>query len=60
VRNLQGAREVGDEDDARLERGDEQRLAALVVAGDLTPELGDARSQLLAREVDLPELRLGD
>jgi len=56
VGNLQGAREVGDEDDARFERRDEQGLAALVVAGDLAPELRDARSQLPAREVDLPEL----
>jgi hypothetical protein len=48
-------REVGDEDDARLERRDEQRLTALVVVGDLAAELADARGKLLAREVDLPD-----
>ena len=37
------ARQVGDEDDARLERRDEQRLAPFVVAGDLAAELADAR-----------------
>jgi hypothetical protein len=37
------AGQVGDEDDAGLERGDEQRLAAFVVAGDLAPELADTR-----------------
>ena len=52
------ARQVGDEDDARLERCDEQWLPALVVTGDLAPELTDTRPQLLAREVDLPEPRL--
>jgi hypothetical protein len=50
--------QVGGEDDARLERRDEQRLPVLVVMGDLAPELADTRPQLLAREVDLPEPRL--
>jgi len=49
--------EVGDEDDARLERRDEQRLAGFVVLGDLAAELADARRQLLTREVDLPDRR---
>jgi hypothetical protein len=53
------AGQVGDEDDARLERRDEQRLFVLVVTGDLAPELADTRPQLPAREVDLPEPRLG-
>ena len=35
--------QVGDEDDARFERRDEQRLSALVVTGDLAPELPDTR-----------------
>jgi hypothetical protein len=48
-------RQVGDEDEARLERGDEQRLAALVVVRDLTAELPDARRELLAPEVNLPD-----
>jgi hypothetical protein len=37
------AGQVGDEDDAGLERGDEQRLAAFVVTGDLAAELADTR-----------------
>jgi hypothetical protein len=49
-------REVGEEDDARLQRRDEQRLAAGVVAGDLPAELGDARRELLAREVNLADV----
>jgi hypothetical protein len=50
-------REVGDEDAARLQRCDEQRLTPVVVPLDLAAELGDARLQLLAREVDLAEAR---
>jgi hypothetical protein len=34
---------VGDEDDARLEGRDEERLPAGVVTGDLAPELLDTR-----------------
>jgi hypothetical protein len=56
VRDRDRSREVGDEDEARLQRRDEQRLAAVVVANDLAPELADARRQLLAREVDLADL----
>ena len=37
------ARQVGDEDDARLERRDEERLSTLVVTGDLASELADTR-----------------
>ena len=48
-------REVGNEDDARLQRGDEQRLSSLVVARELAAELAYTRPQLLAREVDLAE-----
>jgi hypothetical protein len=55
VRNPQGAREVGDEDEARLQRRDQQGLAALVVAREVTPQLADACLQLLPREVDLAE-----
>jgi hypothetical protein len=35
------ARQVGDEDNARLERRDEEGLSTLVVTGDLAPELAD-------------------
>ena len=59
VGNRERAGEVGDEDDARLQRRDEQRLAPLVIADNLLPKLPDARLQLLAREVDIPEPRLG-
>ena len=59
VVDRQCAGQVRDEDDARLERRDEQWLPPFVVTGDLAPELADTRPQLLAREVDLPELRLG-
>jgi hypothetical protein len=40
VMDRQGARQVGDERDARLQRGDEQRLEAGVVGGDLGSEPG--------------------
>ena len=36
-------RKVGDEDDARLEGRDEERLSTLVVTGDLAAELADTR-----------------
>jgi hypothetical protein len=55
VVDRQRAREVGEEDEARLERRDQQRLAVGVVARDLPAELADARLQLLAIEVDVPE-----
>jgi hypothetical protein len=57
VRDPDRAGEVGEEDDARLQRRDEQRLAAVVVPRDLVSELPDACSQLPAREVDLPDRR---
>jgi hypothetical protein len=43
VVNSERARQIGDEDNARLERRDEQRLSALVVTGNLAPELADTR-----------------
>jgi hypothetical protein len=50
-------REIGDEDEARLQRGDQQRLEPVVVTLQLAAELADARLQLLMREVDLAEAR---
>jgi hypothetical protein len=47
------AREVGQEDEARLQQRDEQQVAAGVVARDLGAELADARLQLLGGEKDL-------
>jgi hypothetical protein len=57
VGNADGAREVGQEDEARLQRGDQDRIAASVVARDLGAELGDAAADLFAGEVDLADAR---
>jgi hypothetical protein len=57
VWNRERSREVGDEDDAGLERCDEERLEAVVIARDLGAQLADARLQLLAGEVDVPQPR---
>jgi len=43
VMDRQGAGNVRDEDDARFEGRDEQRLPAFVVTRDLAPELADTR-----------------
>jgi hypothetical protein len=51
--------QVGDEDDRRLQRGDEDRLAALVVASDLRAELLDPGGDLLRGEVGLADPRVG-
>jgi hypothetical protein len=53
------AREVRDEDEAGLQRRDEERLAPSVVTGDLPAELSDAGRELLPREVDLADLGEG-
>ena len=55
VQDVDRAREVGREDDARLQRSDKERLATGVVARDLRPELADPGRDLLGREVDLAE-----
>jgi hypothetical protein len=55
VRDRQRAREVGQEDDARLERRDEQRLASSVVACQLGAELADPLANLLGGEVDVAD-----
>ena len=57
VGDPQSPREIGDEDEARLQRGDQQRLEPVVVTLQLAAELADARLQLLMREVDLAEAR---
>ena len=57
VRDPQCPREVGDEDEARLQRRDQERLEPVVVPLDLAAELPYARLQLLMREVDLAEAR---
>jgi hypothetical protein len=58
VQHRQRTREIGEEDQARLEQADEQRLASVVVAGDLRAELADPRRQLVGGEVDLADARI--
>jgi hypothetical protein len=58
VRGGDAPRQVREEDVARLERRDEQRLPVGVVARDLGTELADARRELLRGEVDLTDSRI--
>jgi hypothetical protein len=51
----QRAREVGDERDAGLQGADQERLEPLVVCGDLPPEPGDPRPELVCVEEDLAD-----
>jgi hypothetical protein len=53
------AGEIGQEDEAPLERADEERLAARVVLGDSTAELSDAHPDLLGGQVDLTDAVVG-
>ena len=55
VRQRDGSGQVGEEDDTRLQGRYEQEIAALVVRGDLCSERGDARRDLLARQVHGPD-----
>jgi hypothetical protein len=52
------AREVGEEDEARLQQCDQQQFATLVFAGDVGAELAYARPQLLGREEDVAYCRV--
>jgi hypothetical protein len=56
VRDRDGAREIGEEEERALERSDEQGVETVVVGRDLGAELGDARAQLLRGEVRLAGL----
>jgi hypothetical protein len=60
VRDRDRPREVGDEHEGAPEDGDEHELGARIVAGDLRSELLDSRRQLVSREVDLADPRVGD
>ena len=60
VRGRDRTREVGQEDEARLQQRDEQQVAAGVVAGDVGAELADAGLQFLGCEKDLAYTRVGD
>jgi hypothetical protein len=50
-----GAREVAEERQARLQRADEQRLAPRVVPGELGSELANAGTDLVGVEEDLAD-----
>jgi hypothetical protein len=60
VRDRDRARQVGQEDEARLEQRDKQQVAAVVLAGDLGAELVDPCSQLVRCEKDLSDAGVGD
>jgi hypothetical protein len=59
VRDRDRAREVGQEDEARLQEADQQQLALRVVGRDLLAELGDAGAQGLRVEEDLADSGVG-
>jgi hypothetical protein len=58
VRERERAREIAEEDEARLQRRDEQRLQVLVVVRDLGRELVDAPRDLRGGEVGLTDARI--
>jgi hypothetical protein len=55
VGDEEGSREVGQEDGARLERRDEQRLAFCIRVGELCAELADPATDLRTGQVDVPD-----
>jgi hypothetical protein len=55
VRHLERSGEIGEEDRARLQRRDEERLLPLVVLGEESSQLSYADGDLLAGEEDLPD-----
>ena len=55
VSDGESPREVGDEDEARLERRDEQRVTPLVFTRQRVAELAHTRIELLTREVDVAD-----
>jgi hypothetical protein len=59
VDDRHGPGKVGDEDERRLERGDEDRLEARVLGRDLGAELLNPRLDLLPREVELADPLVG-
>jgi hypothetical protein len=59
VRDRDRSREVGQEDEARLQQRDEQQVAPGVVAGDVRAELGDPGLQLFRREKDFTDAGIG-
>jgi len=59
VHDRQGARQVGEEDETRLQASDQDRLSAGVVPADLLAELGDASPDLAGGQIDLPDPPVG-
>jgi hypothetical protein len=55
VEDRGGAGDVREEDEARLQRADEERLPAVVVGGKLGSELANAGRDLRCGQVDLPD-----
>jgi hypothetical protein len=55
MQDRERARQIGEEDDARLERRDEQRLEPGVFACQLRPDLPNARPDLGSAEIDLAD-----
>jgi hypothetical protein len=58
VQDPDRARQVGEEDEARLQGRDQDRLATFVVGGDLGAQFGDAGGDLVGGEVDLADARV--
>jgi len=59
VDDRQRPRQVGEEDEARLQAADQDRLAAGVVRADLLAELPDPAGDLRGGQVDLPDPPVG-
>ena len=53
------ARQVGEEDEARLQKRDQEQFATLVLEGDLGAELTDPRLQFFRREKDVADPAVG-
>jgi hypothetical protein len=58
VQDRDRACQVGEEDEARLQGGDQNRLSAVVVGRDLGAQLSDAERDLVGGEVDLADARV--
>ena len=58
MRDGDGPGEVGGEDEGALEDGDDDEVAADIVARDLGSQLADATGELLPGEIDLAGARL--
>jgi hypothetical protein len=59
VRDRDRSREVGEEDEARLQQCDEQQVAVGVVFRDLPTELANTRAELFGAEKDVADAFVG-